>query len=187
MDQLKPNLLIDADGILLDFTTASLDLISALRGKKVHLDDFKTWDFFSELDPEELKVVEKCIRAPGWCASLKPLPGSQDAIFDLRKMVNIFCVTSPYYDSPTWCHERYQSLSANFAIPNKDVVITMAKFLVEGEYFLDDNPEHVANWVSSHPTSIAMLWDYPNTRGAGWNNLRISSWDEVLQKVFESL
>lgn len=70
-----------------------LDIIRRVTDKDWKLEDFKVWDLFSVLDPEQKVVVFEEMAVPGFCLGLEPIPGSQKAIARLREVVEVFAVT----------------------------------------------------------------------------------------------
>lgn len=174
-------ILVDVDEVLADFQTPALRVIEEVTGRRYAPSDFKQWDIFSVLSKEELEAVFETLRKPGVAASLTPTPGSQEFIQELSELGTVVIVTSPFR-SPTWVSERIQWLWDHFRIPHKRVVNTGAKHLVYGRALLDDNPDHVANWLARHPGELGMLWHIPNTRDLEHPN-RMHTWAEVIDQV----
>ncbi len=180
-------LLIDVDEVLADFQTPFFEAVHRLFGRKLSAEDCEVWDCFSLLGKEEAKAVIAEIEKPGWCSALKPKPGAKDAIKHLRGWMDIYAVTSPF-PSKTWVHERDQWLRDHFDFAGRnDIVHTGAKHVVHGDAFLDDNPEHVLNWMREYPGRIAMLWDIPNTRKLLMDDLRVRNWEELITRLEFSL
>ncbi len=179
----KLRLLVDVDEVLVDFQTPMFDALYDLYGRRLKPEDCEVWDCFSMMTPNEKKGVFSIIEHPGWCAALKPTPGSQEAITTLRGLVDVYAVTSHFPTSRTWVHERDTSLKKLFDFTGKDIVYTSAKYLVKGDAFLDDNPSHLVRWGEEHPDGLAMLWHIPNTRKLGHDDLRVHGWDEVIAKI----
>ncbi len=179
---MRKRLLVDVDEVLADFQTPMFDALFDLYGRRMKPEDCEVWDCFSVMTPNEKRGVFSIIEHPGWCSSLRPKDGARTAIEALRKIVDVFAVTSPF-PSRTWVHERDHWLKTHFDFSNKEIVHTSAKYLVKGDAFLDDNPAHVIEWKREHPEALAMLWHIPNTRLLGHDDLRVRSWNEVIAKV----
>lgn len=180
----RKRFLIDADEVLFDFQSAAFSILHKLNGRVLTSSDYHVWDLFSEIRPDEKDHLIAEISKPGFCRDLKPLPGAQEAVRQLRAVVDVYAVTSPW-TSPTWVYERNASLEEHFSINKKHIVQTSAKYLVKGDFFLDDNPTHVTEWSAAHPDGVGMLWHIPNTRNLGLDHQRVRSWDEVHAKVQE--
>ena len=180
----RPRVLLDADEVLADFQGSVLGIISRVTGKPVCPSDCKQWDFFSQFlqTPEHHAEAMSEVGLPGFCASIAPLPGAQEGVARLREVADVYVVTSPF-DSTPWVQERYAWLWEHFQIPRKHVVFTSSKFLVDGDMLVDDRPENVINWKIAYPDRQALLWDIPNTRGQHPELDRVSSWDQVLDRL----
>ena len=123
----------------------------------------------------------------GFAASLEPAEGSIDFIRDLRKLANVYVVTSPNH-SRHWVYDRTEWLRDHFGFDPKHVVHTHAKALCVGDFFLDDSPDHVMRWRAKHPGKDGMWWSTLHNRRLviGDPSLRVHSWDEVLKRVRDS-
>jgi 5'(3')-deoxyribonucleotidase len=83
-----------------------------------------------------------------------------------------------------WMTERTEWLGDYFGWTKAEVVFTSAKYLVIGDAFLDDKPEHVANWTAHHPNGLGMLWRIPNTRTmTEYDKYRVTSWQQVIDRL----
>ena len=103
-------------------------------------------------------------------------------------MVDVYAVTAPF-KSQTWAFERNESLKEHFGFDKRSIVQTNAKFLIAGDYLLDDCPTYLTEWAAEHPESVSMLWHLPNTRLLDDPPVysRVHTWDEVLTKVRSTL
>ena len=179
----RKRLLIDADEVLADFQLAIFELAEKLFGHKLTSHNFDTWDIFGAFPQHERDALFDIIEKPGFCKTIRPVPGALEAVQELRKHVDVHPVTSPF-SSSTWVSERYAWLHDEFGFKRKDIVFTQAKFLVNGDALLDDSPKHVTSWLEEYPEKMGMLWHIPNTRTlTQYDHLRVKSWGEVIQKV----
>lgn len=178
----KPRLLLDVDEVLVDFQAAALRLLEKYCDRILTAEDYEVWDMFTLFTEEEKRIVTAEIEKPGYCRSLRPKEGAVAAVNELRSIVDVFAVTS-HFPSPTWVYERDAQLMEEFGFKRREIVHTSAKFLVDGEFFLDDNPAHVIAWSDEHPRGCAMLWHIQNTRKLGLDDIRVRSWAEVLERV----
>lgn len=179
----KKRLLVDVDEVLADFQTPVLAIVDELFGRKLTPHDFDTWDLFSIFTKEERDQIFARISVPGFCLQFQPKEGAVDAIRELRKTHHVTPVTRPF-PSPTWVHDRMLWLYDHFDIKEPEIVNTAAKHLIQGDALLDDNPQHVLDWIETHPTGMGMLWHIPNTRNmTQYDYLRVHTWAEVIEKV----
>lgn len=182
----RKRLLIDVDEVLVDFQTPAFEALERLCGRRLRPEDYEVWDMFSLFSDAEKKAVFAEIEKPGFCRTLEPKAGAIEGVKALRDMVDVFAVTS-HFSSPTWVHERDAQLTEVFGFKRKEIVHTSAKFLIAGEFFLDDNPSHVAAWSEEHPKGIAMLWHIPNTRKLGMDDIRVKTWEQVAARVRQGM
>jgi 5'(3')-deoxyribonucleotidase len=182
----RKRLLCDVDEVLVDFQRPALSILERLTGKKLTPDDYEVWDMFSLFTEEEKTLVREEISKPGFCRALPPVPGAAEGLLEARSLVDVFAVTS-HFTSPTWVHERDAALIEDFGFKRGEIVHTSAKFLVKGDFLLDDRPKNVTEWKEHHPDGTAMLWHIPNTRKLGMDDIRVRSWAEVLERIKKGL
>jgi 5'(3')-deoxyribonucleotidase len=180
---MRKRLLVDVDEVLADFQTPMFEALYELYGRRASAEDCEVWDCFSLMSPNEKKGVFSIIEHPGWCRALKPKDGAIEAIARLRELVDVYAVTSHFPTSRTWVHERDEWLQDHFKFDRRHIVHTSSKFIISGDAFLDDNPDHVMSWLRENPTGLAMLWHIPNTRNLGFDHLRVKAWDEVVEEI----
>jgi len=175
---------IDVDEVLADFQAPVFEHAKRVFGRDVglHSYDGTVWDLFSIFTPEETQVLLSECEKPGWCSALKPLPGSQEAVQELRKHVDLFAVTSPFH-SATWVYERDQWLVDHFGFTRDQIVYTSAKYLIEADMCLDDKPYHIETWQAAHPEGLAMLWPLSNVRNLPLDRWRVKDWPDVIDRV----
>jgi len=182
----RKRLLLDVDEVLVDFQKPAFGLLEKLCGRKLGPEDLDVWDMFTLFTEEEKQTVIAEIEKPGFCRALQPKDGAIQAVKDLRNLVDVYAVTS-HFTSPTWVHERDAQLMEEFGFKKREIVHTSAKYLISGDYFLDDNPSHIEAWRSEHPNGIAMLWHIHNTRNLGFDDIRMKSWPEVFDRIKSTL
>ncbi len=178
----KKRFLTDVDEVLADFQTPALGIIERLFGQRLTPYDFEVWDVFSLFDKEQKEAIFAEIAKPSFCRSLEPKPGAVEAIRELRGIADVFAVTS-HFPSSTWVHERDEWLHDLFGFERHHVIHTSAKFMVIGDALLDDNPSHIQAWMSEHPLGMGMLWHIPNTRNLGLDDVRVHTWEKVIDNA----
>lgn len=122
-------LLVDVDEVLASLQLPVLDIIRRVTDKDWKLEDFKVWDLFSVLTPEQRVLVFKEMAVPGFCLGLEPIPGSPEAIRKLQGVVEVFAVTNPH-DSVLWVSERYVWLKRHFGLDKDHVAFLSSKYLI---------------------------------------------------------
>jgi 5'(3')-deoxyribonucleotidase len=179
----KKRFLVDVDDVLCDFKTPVIALIQELFGIEVVLEELHHWDVFALLTEEQRIILFREISRPGYCAGLLPNEGAQDAIEELRQVVDVVVATRPFI-SPTWVYERMHWLIDHFGFTEHTIINTAAKHMIRGDALLDDNPENVLAWKEEHPQGAGLLWATPNTENMRQcDHFRVRTWPEVLIRV----
>lgn len=173
---------IDVDEVLADFQGAVLDIARETLGVHMTPADLPSWDLFNAFPEDQREILRKESKRPGFCASLKVNPGTQEAVRELRNYADLYAVTS-HYDSHTWVSERDWWLKTHFGIERSHVIHTSAKFMVGVDMFLDDKPSNVLDWHKEHPQRLAMMWPIPNTSNYAMDGYRVKDWDHVIELV----
>ena len=181
----KPTVLCDVDEVLAAFTSAVLDLVYEDTGKRYQPDDVKTWEIFDSIENKEVqKRVYAKMKVRGGCSAISVIPGSQDAIARLKERCELIIVTSPFWGSETWMHEREEWIWKHFGIPAKDVIHARKKYHIAGDFFIDDKPDHIRMWSQRFPDGHGLLWSTPANRSIT-DLKKLSSWDELFQLLPE--
>lgn len=184
----KPILLLDVDGVLADFVTATLRILNEKAGTNYNHDDVRTWDMFSSF-PDHKHLADdvyEILKKAGGCYGIPPYDGSQDAVEALKVLVDIVVVTSPFNGSETWVHEREKWLEMLFDISHKNVIHTGRKELIEGDILVDDKVEHIYEWSNRHPEGHAILWGQRYNQEHNLNGKRIyrvEGWTDLINLV----
>jgi 5'(3')-deoxyribonucleotidase len=182
----RPVVLLDVDGVLGNFIEANLRTLRSLGVERCH-DDVTTYDLEHclRLDDTTRALMEFRWGLPGFCASIPPYPGAQDAVDRLRTVADVYALTAPMFTA-TWQHERTEWLVEHFGFRRKDVISTHAKHLVRGDVFVDDKPSHVEAWQAAHPGGVGILWGRPYNVGAVGGVRRETEWGAVVGLLTEA-
>lgn len=180
MAKRSPVLHIDCDGVLADFRTKYYQSACDLLGvayDAIDLAEVYEWEVlvgFSRLRPELFPdgekhfrqgVIEQLVTTKGWCSSMAPIPGAAEALAEVRKMMPVHVVTTPWHTSPFWHFERTKWLKKHMGVDPADLTFSSKKHLVgkRGDVFVDDSAKHVNGWADEHDEH-AVLWCYPGAR-----------------------
>ena len=178
--QLKPRVLLDVDGVLADFVTPALRVVEQITGAPPHPDCHTDWDLFKDYPKEvETKFYDE-FKKEGWCAALPVYPGAQDGVEALRRVADVYFVTSPMH-GPHWAFERTEWLVKHFGARYDHVVHTNAKYLCKGDILVDDKWQHLNNWFGQHADGVGILWEQPYNKDR-WS-ICTNDWNVVLQHV----
>jgi 5'(3')-deoxyribonucleotidase len=186
----KPTLNLDVDGILADFVSAALALVAQHTGNVYHPNDIRTWEVFDSIPEKAVKdAVYGVMKAPGGCLAIPVYEGAQEGVKRLRNHVDVICVTSPFHGSPTWAHEREVWLEKHFGITH--VIHAHRKERVHADFFVDDKPSHVDDWIRYWVDSGRD----PDAEGVCWRTARLvegpkslhartlDSWEDLINIV----
>lgn len=185
--------LLDADGVLVDFLTPLLATIK----RRFNLDyteaDLRTWYVFEQVaadltarserlgidGPFFPKLCERMV----WGAwdhgpELEPYPEARPAVDALRALgADIYVVTAM---APSFAERRFAMLARCFDIPSDHVVFTTAKHVVSGDLFVDDRLENVQSWAEHNPRNEAVLFARSYNQGPHSIGVQRGGWDTVL-------
>jgi 5'(3')-deoxyribonucleotidase len=183
-------ILLDCDGVIADFITPALAAAERVAGVQLTYADV-TDHHMQNLLPEQHRAAFLAeLRAPGFCASIKPYENAPQNVSFLSLVLGaeIMIVTQPMSECPTWEAERLawveRYLSIRSVMPGgplgapPPVISTGDKHLVQGDLFVDDNPKNVLAWQAAWPQGLGLLWDRPYNRYARACR-RVDSWRVV--------
>ena len=181
-----PRFLLDIDGVCADFLGSALPVIERISGQRYTPDDFPTWDLWDVVPREHKTPTYNEFKAPGFCASLAPYPGTREGVAALRAIADVHVVTSPIH-GPHWYYERVEWCARHLRLRPNDVTQTGQKAHVRGDYLLEDKPSAVEAWAAAHPLGMGLLWSQPYNRGSDVDRIanvrRVHGWGEVIKIV----
>lgn len=164
-------ILCDVDGVVADLITR-VEQITSLRRV-----DIKQWDFWQQLSQREHAALSNAMSTYDFWAQLPVVDGALRGINVLEALGHdIAWVTSPWARCDLWYGARLDWLEDAFGGAH-DYLPVECKWRVNGDFFIDDKPAHVASWSRSHPDGTAILFDHPYNRDFSWP-LRMS-WSEI--------
>lgn len=202
----KPIILLDIDGVVIDWIGGALKVVEDVAGKTLTADDITEWDIFEQHSLSE--YADECYRrynAPGFTLGLQPYAEAKGGVEWLKSIADIVVVTSPTWnkriadaeddedalaqalDESTTCFisERAYNLKKHFGLKRNQLVFTPAKHRVDGDFLIDDKVENVAEWVKEQGGRGGLLWTRPwnATTNLPQGTTRVSSWSAVAQAV----
>ena len=145
----KPRLLLDVDGILADFVSASIKVMTSMSGQKIVPDDILVWEVTEILEDHSLR--EKCkeeFNRAGFCSTIEVYDHAQEAVALLQERTELFFVTAPMKKNSTWMPDRVAWLEKHFSADHNHVVFANKKYVVAGDIMIDDAPKNVADLKS---------------------------------------
>ncbi len=184
---MRPRVVLDADGVFVDFVGGFLDLVYNLTGQAFHEDQVTDWDICKAigLKDDDARLCYGSV-GQGFCTNLSPLPGALRGVKILESIADVYVVTSPWNKCETWVHEREKWIEKHLGIPHSRIMHGSAKYLVDADVLVDDRADTVVKWQETHPERIAVMWDRPWNRASGWTGYRMNDWS-TLHKLVGSL
>jgi len=179
-------LLVDVDEVLASLQAPVVEIIRRVTDQNWKLEDFKVWDLFSILTDVQRMGVFREMAEPGFCLGLKPIEGSQEAIRKLQGLVEVFAVTNPH-DSVPWVSERYDWLDKHFGFDKDHVAFLSAKYLISGDWFVEDNLDQLRSWYKFNPRGVPILWNTTNNNHMSWDGFRVYHWDAIVSMVSKGI
>lgn len=178
----KARVLFDVDGVIADYVQMHV-LAVIVSGVRSIPERWRPtgWDIDEELklDPKEKAKVLNLTCAPGVAQRLVPFVGAVEAVKRIAKIADVYFVTAPLPESPTWSYDRAQWLINHFGDDlGKRVVHTHHKHLIPAHHLVDDKIDHCRKWEASNPGGIALRYKAPEVDFAK-DMVNVSGWDAV--------
>lgn len=157
--------LLDCDGVLADFTSTLLRYVSLAHPDCPKPEDVTQFDLKDFLTEEQHKTAVDILTTTRFAVDMLPMPRAQQIVRLLRNRgCEVYVLTAPFTECPTWEYDRRAWLARHFAMPEHRVVSTTAKYLVRGDIFVDDRSKHVRSWADAWPGGRAFLLTHPHNR-----------------------
>jgi 5'(3')-deoxyribonucleotidase len=186
-------ILLDADGVLLDFVGATLKVTHELTSLRFRREDLTGWEIFDyikdPLVPDLARQVRRRIARKGFCEGIKPIAGAQAGVERLKTLGKVKVVTAPWKTSPTWCYERFEALEHYFGIAHEDVIFAADKSVIHGQVLVDDKPSNVTSWLEHQARAtgrpiLGVIWENAHNRfDIPIGPVRTNSWDQLANWV----
>lgn len=174
------------DAILVDLLNPWLATYNQEKGANLKIEDLWCFDPSKCVSPEDPSIYE-IIERPGWFRNLKPLPGALEAVEKLVLNNECFIVSTPsaascsYMDKIDWLAEHLPKFDRNH------ILLTGAKYLIEGDVLIDDSPKNANEYRKHHPKAKIVGIKYPyNSHNENYdllaNNWKYPecAWDSIL-------
>jgi 5'(3')-deoxyribonucleotidase len=160
-------ILIDVDGVLLDFVGALCTQLKA-RGFDYSPSDIVHWELRESLSIEATRTAFQIMAEPGFCHAIPWYEGASEFFQALQREGEAHVVTAPA-SGPSWMHERKNALtSGGFPWDRVHFVSGKWKYLIQGDVLIEDHPANAVAWLDANPGGIAVLidrpWNQPSAR-----------------------
>lgn len=182
----KPIIGIDCDGVLADFTSKTLDILNNFKNTSYKYEDIKQWDFLRQFldSEEEVKNFKNSLNDHSLFSILEPYPGTQKYIEELKKYGKIYIITSPMKEYDNWILHRDNWLLDNYDIKKDKIIHTRAKYRVHVDLFIDDKPSNVNKWKKQWPDGIGILFKHQGNKNCkGIWDYHTNNWQDIINIV----
>lgn len=155
----NPLILVDADGVLLDFLAVYLDLHSHLNERSCERSEVTNFDFTKCIASpvEDERIWRHFDATRGLVENIPVMDGALEGLDRLRAIGRVVCVASPH-TGPFWSGERFKAL-LRLGFSKRDVVLASDKTLIPGDMLIDDRFETVMEWSRAHPKGVGVVFD----------------------------
>lgn len=178
----KKRVLMDADGVFVNFIAGCLPHVHWITGRRHEHDDVNQFmiEKALDLDTDETRYLYEQVATEGWCRRLPAYQGAKEAIAAVREFAEVWAVTQPY-PSKTWSYERDTWLVEDFGFDINDVlhVRSSRKHAIDGDVLLEDKVSTLLEWQEEHPNGYGILFERPYNKNSEWAGARVRDWAEV--------
>lgn len=176
---MTPRLILDADGVFVDFVKGFLAAVKTATGKDFTASQITQFNIGKALglSPEETKATFAQI-TKGWCRNLEPIPGAVEWIQRLNLISDIYVVTSPLATLDTWASERLDWVKEHLGFPASRVISGSAKHICRADFFVDDSVENCEAWNAEN-AGTAVMWKSPWNEKHPWLGHRFNEWQKL--------
>lgn len=153
-------ILLDMDGITVDFFGPLLAEYYKRTGEYVRLDQITEWDMGSNVTNKQ--ALFEIFHEPGFFERLPPMPGAIKAIQELIHsghevvIVSSPCTSHAASEKINWCKQYLPFIDP------KNIILCHHnnKHTVMGDVLIDDNADTAQKYVETHPNSMALTLAY---------------------------
>lgn len=157
-------LLIDMDGVLVDFVPHWLNYLNLFEGidlKPEHMTKYalhETEAGAAAVKGNDVKALYRPFTTPGFFRTAPMMPGAREFIRKLQELertraFQFFIVTHP--SGPDSAKEKIEWLEKTFG-PVK-TIMTNHKYLINGDMLVDDCVEYVHRFIRAQPNAKALI------------------------------
>lgn len=188
------DIIVDLDETIVDLFTPWLAMYNKDYNDTLCVENILTYNISKYVKPECGDKIYDYIYTPNLFTNIvKAKPGAVVALKLLKDLGNHIIIASSVYPRPgcerveldkrTWCKNNLSF------IPETDIHITMEKYKIPGNIFIDDCPEQVINYRKHYPCSIIIGIDYPYNKNMKEYSFKVPSgfmsWTQIFSFIYK--
>ncbi|MHC1749185.1 MAG: hypothetical protein AB9856_12845 [Cellulosilyticaceae bacterium] len=168
----KPVLLIDQDDVLAEYIKGVTESFNEKYDTKFCPSECTTWDLTSVFGEDITKVMHE----PQLFENLEPVPYALEVFERLYRsnLFNMYIVTAA---NPRSVEAKFTWLKKYLSFfPQEKVIICMNKYMIEGDYLLDDGMHNINDFEKVGKKAI--VFERPHNVNLIKNHMSVKNWLE---------
>lgn len=158
----QKRILLDVDDVCTDFKGSLLYEL----GTALNLEGTHTTNIFELMDSQTQARAQAILDDTEFWRALKPYEAAQEGVERFRSLGSVYFATKPWPTCHGWETVRRAWLAQHFpenasrlgVSTNQRVAFLEAKYLLQGDMFIDDNIHNVESWAMNNPQGRAFLF-----------------------------
>lgn len=180
---MKKLVLCDVDEVLAEQLPEWLKFYNKDYDDNLKAEDLACWDLSTHVKPECGKKISEYLRREDMYDNARQVSGALKGIESLRHMG--YTVKFVSSSNPAQYRHKFNWLVRHGFVEDhsNDVIFCHDKYLLRGDFMIDDAPHNVESWSELNPGGQALLFNQPHNRNyvcANENITRISCWNSVV-------
>jgi 5'(3')-deoxyribonucleotidase len=182
-------ILVDVDGVLVDFVGKLLDMLKAegAIAEAIRVEDVTQWDI-SQCLGIDWRTINAIVHRSGFVEKLPVYLGAGAFLSELRALVNVTAVTSPYTGAPHWIGERIDYLVERLGFEPNQICVWSQKERVAGDVLIDD-AAHNAKAFATTGRPVALInrpWNVGAVKRPGVRRCDYSGALDVVRRLADA-
>lgn len=176
MQYKKPVLLIDQDDVLAEYVKGLTELYNKKYKTNFTVNDCTCWDIASVLGER----VHEIMYESELFLNLEPVPKAIETFERLYKsgLFEMYIVTAAH---PKSVEAKFQWLNKYMPFfPKSNVIVTSSKFMIKGDYLLDDGMHNIIEFLDAGGKAI--VFERPHNQSERLGYVSVEGWE-----AFENL
>lgn len=178
-------ILVDIDGVVADTHTSWLDMYNKEWDDYLQVSDITEWSLHKFVKPECGRKIYNYLERPDFYESVLMIKDALLGVLTLRENKHrVIFVSAGFYPSKIEWLGRNGFLSESFpykkdfgAATALDVVLCNDKYLIKGDYLIDDRPENVIRFNAG---GTGILFTQPWNKKRVVSN-RVNNWFDIIE------